>query len=69
MPEPRNLYVKLPGDVADALYRAAGREWRRPRDQAGMLIADGLRRLGELPNDECSAALSTASRELEAAAR
>jgi hypothetical protein len=51
MLEPRNLYVKLPGDVADALYRTAHRRWRRPKDQAVLLIAEGLRQLGELPGD------------------
>ena len=55
--EPRNIYVKLPGDVADALVRVAGREWRHPKEQAGLLIADGLRRLGELPTER---ALTTA---------
>jgi hypothetical protein len=49
--EPRNIYVKLPGDVSDALIRVAGREWRHPKEQAGLLIADGLRRLGELSSD------------------
>ena len=51
MLEPRNFYVKLPGDVADALIRVADDEWRLPRDQAGLFIAEGLRRLGALPTD------------------
>ncbi len=54
--EPRNIYVKLPGDVADALIRVADREWRHPKEQAGLLIADGLRRLGELTAREQAAA-------------
>jgi hypothetical protein len=49
--EPRNIYVKLPGDIADALIRVADEQWRLPRDQAAYFIADGLRRLGELPAD------------------
>ena len=51
MLEPQNLYIKLPADVADALYRTAHRRWRRPKDQAVFLIAEGLRQLGELPSD------------------
>lgn len=51
--EPRNIYVSLPGDVADALIRVAMHEWRHPKEQAGLFITDGLRRLGELPaNDQ-----------------
>ena len=69
MLEPRNLYVKLPGDVVDALYRVADREWRHPKEQAGLLIAEGLRELGELPTDDRSAALTDNSREPEAVAR
>jgi len=61
MQEPRNLYVKLPSDVADALYRVADRQWRHPKDQAGLLIADGLRQLGELPH-EGTVTASTSSR-------
>jgi len=33
--EPRNIYVSLPGDVADALIRVAMHEWRHPKEQAG----------------------------------
>ena len=51
MLEPQNIYVKLPGDVADALIRLANREWRHPREQAGLFITDGLRRAGVLPLD------------------
>ena len=69
MLEPRNLYVKLPGDVVDALYRVANREWRHPREQAGLLIVEGLRELGELPTDDRSATLTAVSREPEALAR
>jgi len=49
--EPQNIYVKLPGDVADALIRLANREWRHPRERAGLFITDGLRRAGVLPLD------------------
>ena len=44
MLEPRNIYVKLPGDVSDALIRVAGREWRHPKEQAALYIAEGLKR-------------------------
>jgi hypothetical protein len=60
--EPRNIYVKLPGDVSDALIRVAGREWRHPKEQAGLLIAEGLRRIGELSSDRELAAGSPATR-------
>jgi hypothetical protein len=50
--EPQSIYVKLPGDVADALMRVAQTEWRNPRDQAGLFIADGLRRAGALPTED-----------------
>jgi len=50
--EPQNIYVKLPGDVADALIRVANREWRHPREQAGLFIVDGLRQAGALPADD-----------------
>ena len=67
MPEPRNLYVKLPGDVVDALYRVAHQQWRHPKEQAGLLIAEGLRQLGELPH-EGAVTISISSREPEAIA-
>jgi len=67
MPEPRNLYVKLPGDVVDALYRVADREWRHPKEQAGLFIAEGLRQRGELPGEATT--LTTDSHGPEAAAR
>jgi hypothetical protein len=38
--EPHNFYVKLPGDVSDALYRVAARQWRHPREQALYFIAE-----------------------------
>ena len=83
MLEPQNIYVKLPGDVADALIRLANREWRHPREQAGLFITDGLRRAGVLPvdvadywevstdhsPDDRSTTLTTDSRDLEAVAR
>jgi hypothetical protein len=52
MPELRHLYVKLPGDVADALIMVAGREWRHPKEQAGLFIAEGLIRAGALQADD-----------------
>ncbi len=66
-----------------ALGELAIREYREPDDQAAYLIVDGLRRAGVLPLDvtgywevstdrspnDCSTALTTGSREFEAAAR
>jgi hypothetical protein len=42
------VYVPLPGGAPDALRRLARREHRHPRDQALVLVLDGLRRAGEL---------------------
>lgn len=55
MKQPVNIYVKLPGDVADALIRLALSEWRRPRDQAALLLAEGLRNAGALPAETVAA--------------
>ena len=49
MLQPINVYVKLPGDIADALLRVAAEEGRNPREQAGLFIVDGLRARGALP--------------------
>jgi hypothetical protein len=38
-------------DVRAALWRLAEAEARAPRTQASLLIADGLRRAGYLPDD------------------
>jgi hypothetical protein len=64
MLEPTNLYVKLPGDVAHALIETSRREWRHPKEQAALYIAEGLRRAGTLPTDDhLTAAGSPAMRE------
>jgi hypothetical protein len=42
----RAIYVPLPEGAADRLRELARREMRDPRDQAGWLIIDGLRRAG-----------------------
>jgi hypothetical protein len=54
--EPRNIYVKLPGDVSDALIRVAGENWRHPKEQAALYIAEGLRRDRALADRELTAA-------------
>jgi len=45
----RAIYLPLPGDVRDALFRLAEQEWRHPKDQATLLLTDALRRRGLLP--------------------
>jgi hypothetical protein len=42
----RAIYVPLPEGAADRLRELARREMRDPREQAGWLILDGLRRAG-----------------------
>jgi len=42
------MYIKLQGDIATVLGRVSRRERRNPRDQAALLIEDGLRRAGAL---------------------
>ena len=44
----RALYVQLPEPARDALLRLALRQYRHPRDQASVLLIDGLRRAGLL---------------------
>jgi len=44
----RLVYVPMPAAVVAALTDLAAREWRSPRDQAAMLVIDGLRRAGVL---------------------
>ena len=51
MPTPRSLYVTLPGDTAEALRELSVREFRHPRDQAAVLLLDGLRRAGLLTGE------------------
>jgi hypothetical protein len=45
------IYVRLPQTDIDALRDLAQRELRDPRDQAAILIREGLRR-GGLPRDK-----------------
>jgi hypothetical protein len=52
------MYVRLPADGREALCRFAEKNWRDPRDQAALLVLDGLRRAGMLPPEpEASASL------------
>jgi hypothetical protein len=43
------MYVRLPSDAREAVCRYAERNWRDPRDQAALLIIEGLQRAGALP--------------------
>jgi hypothetical protein len=47
-PSPRPLYVRLAPEERDLLNELALRERRDPRDQAAMLIAEGLAARGLL---------------------
>jgi hypothetical protein len=47
---PRSLYVPIPEDARRALLDLAERQYRHPKDQARLLIEDGLRRAGMLPS-------------------
>jgi hypothetical protein len=42
----RSIYVAIPENAVDQLRVLATRERRAPRQQAAMLIIDGLRRAG-----------------------
>ena len=45
----RNLYVPLPEPAVDRLRELAAREMRGTKEQAAVLILDGLRRAGVGP--------------------
>jgi hypothetical protein len=45
----RAIYVPLPGDASERLYELAQREHRRTREQALVLLLDGLQRAGLEP--------------------
>jgi hypothetical protein len=47
----RALYLPLPSDVREALFREAEREWRHPKDQAALLLIEALRARGLLLAD------------------
>jgi hypothetical protein len=48
----RAIYVPLPGDASERLYELAQREHRRTREQALVLLLDGLQRAGMEPLEE-----------------
>ena len=54
MPSGQAVYVPLAAAAAEGLRRLARRERRHPRDQAVVLLLDGLHRAGVLddPTDE-----------------
>jgi len=45
----RSIYVPLPETAREALCSLAEREWRDPRDQATVLLLEGLKQRGALP--------------------
>jgi hypothetical protein len=47
---PHRFSIDLPPDAGEALMRAAMREFRDQPSQAVVLIIDGLRRAGDLPD-------------------
>jgi hypothetical protein len=57
----RGEYVPLTEPARRALRDMALREYRRPRDQARLLLEDALRRAGALPEEETN--LTEAARE------
>jgi hypothetical protein len=58
----RNVYVKLPDDVADTLVRVSLRDGVHPKERAAALISEGLRRAGALPNRKIAPAASATAR-------
>jgi len=46
----RNIYVPLPEPAAERLRELAKREYRGTKDQAAVLILEGLRRAGLDPD-------------------
>ena len=66
MPVTRRLQLTLSGDAVEALHELAIREFRHPRDQATLLLLEGLRRHGAL---EESSDLGTPNRQLVSAGR
>lgn len=55
----RNVFVKLPGDVADTLIRLAVRNGLHPKDEAARLIREGLERVGALPGQQTERSVLT----------
>ena len=48
----RGLYIPLPEPTRRALVDLADREWRRPHDQAALMLTDALRKRGALLPEE-----------------
>ena len=44
-----SIYLPLPSREREALCELADREFRDPKDQARLLLVEGLRRAGALP--------------------
>lgn len=47
----RGVYVPLPEPAREALTDLALREWRRPSEQAAVLVIEALRRRGVLEEE------------------
>ena len=67
MLEPRTIRVTFPGNIADALIDVSLDEHRHPTDQVVVLVKEGLRRCGALP-DNRSAVLTISSPDPRSAA-
>jgi hypothetical protein len=55
-----SIYVPLPAPTREALLQLAEQEYRRPKDQARLLVEEGLRARGARP-PEPTAPLTRAS--------
>jgi hypothetical protein len=58
----RAVYVPLGDHVFDALVALADQEYRHPREQAAKLLAEALRRVGALTDEEPSTELAPETR-------
>lgn len=48
----RSIYIAIPDDAADKLRELARREFRAPRQQAAVLVLEGLKNAGLDPDEE-----------------
>jgi hypothetical protein len=47
----RSIYIAIPDDAADKLRELARREFRAPRQQAAVLVLEGLKKAGLDPDE------------------
>jgi hypothetical protein len=50
-----SIYIPLPAPTREALVDLAAKEYRRPRDQARLLLEEGLRQRGALQDQRAAA--------------